>query len=187
MVAKRVVHAIIGAAVTASASILFLIIPIFSVLIFLSPVVGGGVAAWLWESDKKNGLKLGALSGAISSLIFVPLILLGFGEWEALLILTIISLFGSAYLIGFSALGGFLGSMFNNGTKHSESDDSQYNSNSYVSNDKYDKYDTVETLQQRYVAGELTDEEYERKVEQVMESNHAHGGTGQLNRETNRN
>lgn len=100
-------NAFIGAVVTV----------VLSVVPF-SPVLGGAVAGYL---EGRDGLRVGALSGAIASL---PLLLVlfavagflavpgGFGLRGALAVLLMVVLavlFAALYVVGLSAAGGLLG------------------------------------------------------------------------------
>ncbi|MFB6196435.1 MAG: DUF5518 domain-containing protein [Haloplanus sp.] len=117
MVSDSTLHAVIGAVVT----IVLSFIP-------FSPVIGGGVAAYLNEAtDSNDALRLGALSGAIAA---IPLLVFGFlaiavfgffviggvghgpavGIGGLLLVLLVGGLIAGVYTVGLSALGGYLGS-----------------------------------------------------------------------------
>jgi hypothetical protein len=82
---------------------------------FFSPVVGGGVAGYLEGGDSEHGAKVGAISGGFAS---IPIVLIGlvvlsflFGAPRAAIGVFgfIIIVFGLAFTIGLSALGGLLG------------------------------------------------------------------------------
>ncbi|WP_259533135.1 DUF5518 domain-containing protein [Halalkaliarchaeum sp. AArc-CO] len=97
------INALIGAVVT-----------IVTSFVPFSPILGGGVAAWLENGDRTDGTKVGALSGALISLLLLPLLFVGlvlapidFGF--TFVIMLFVVTFGAAYLIGFGALGGYLG------------------------------------------------------------------------------
>ncbi|MFC6731430.1 MULTISPECIES: DUF5518 domain-containing protein [unclassified Haladaptatus] len=86
----------------------------------LSPVLGGGVAGYL---QKDEGLKVGALAGAIAAIPFILIVFFIFGFLSigafsvgetggGLLfgfLFWIIVLFGVAYSIVLSAIGGWIG------------------------------------------------------------------------------
>jgi hypothetical protein len=116
MVSDSLLHALIGAVV----SVVFAFLP-------FSPVLGGGVAAYLNEADGGTGVRIGALSGLIAS---IPLVLLGvvavffLGFFAlgvgngvgvglgGLLVVFVVGLLAVAYTVGLSALGGYVGSYF---------------------------------------------------------------------------
>jgi hypothetical protein len=115
MVSDSTLHALIGAVVT----VVFSFIP-------FSPVLGGGVAAYLSDADTSDGVRLGAISGLIAS---IPLLLFGFLAFAifglftvggpgmdgmavglgGLFVLLLVGVVGLAYTVGLSALGGYLG------------------------------------------------------------------------------
>ncbi len=101
MTDSRFLNALIGAVVTL-------------VLSFtgFSPVIGGAIAAWLEEGDKKASVLVGALSGAIA-LLPVFLLLVGLftgvaGVTAAILFLVLSTAFLTIFIIGLGALGGYL-------------------------------------------------------------------------------
>jgi len=105
------INAIIGAVVTVLLS-----------FTAVSPVIGGAVTAYLEKADTDEGLRSGALSGAI---VLVPMVLFGFValglvglfalpfEPGGVIALGLLAVFGIAiaaiYVVGLSALGGYLG------------------------------------------------------------------------------
>jgi len=114
MVSDSTLHALLGAVVTVVLS-----------FVPFSPVLGGGVAAYLNGADASRGLRVGALSGAIAT---VPLVLFGlllvsflglfalgmqggvaFGI-GSLLVIIVFGVIAAVYTVGLSALGGYLGS-----------------------------------------------------------------------------
>ena len=106
------VNAVIGAVVTV-------------VLSFtgFSPVLGGMVAGYLQRGDRSDGIRVGAISGAIAALPFLLLVFAfgGFlftgsmigGHMGASLGFVFVLLFGFVFAlfwsVGLSALGGYLG------------------------------------------------------------------------------
>lgn len=104
MDSETLINAIIGAVVT-----------IVTSFVPFSPVLGGGVAAWLEKGDRTEGAKVGALSGALISILLLPLLFFGlliapFDFGLTFLVMLFVVMLGAAYLIGFGALGGYLGS-----------------------------------------------------------------------------
>jgi len=122
MVSDSTLHALIGAVVT----VVFSFIP-------FSPVLGGGVAAYLSEADTSEGIRIGAISGLIAS---IPLLLFGFLAFAifgiftvggpgmngmalglgGLFVLLLVGVVALAYTVGLSALGGYLGAYLGDGT-----------------------------------------------------------------------
>lgn len=89
----------------------------------LSPVVGGGVAGYLYAGSRNDGLRVGAVSGAIAAVPVVLLVALVFGglgfvtvvedalRTAALFVglLLVVTLLVVALSAGLSAVGGYLG------------------------------------------------------------------------------
>lgn len=104
---NAIMNALIGGAVTA----------ITAFLIPLSPLVGGAIAGYLQGATEGNGIKFGALSGAIALvplLVIVPLGLFFFvlrpiAAASVFFIATLAIGFLAVYTIGLGALGGLLG------------------------------------------------------------------------------
>lgn len=93
-----------------------------AILFFLpfSTVLGGAVAGYLQGGDRNDGLKVGAVAGVI---MLVPFLLFGFlvGNFFffsigvgptagfAFIFLLFAAVLGLFYVVGFAALGGYLG------------------------------------------------------------------------------
>lgn len=104
------VNALVGAVLT---GILAWIVP-------LAPIVGGAATAYLQRADTNEGVRTGALSGAIA---LVPVALLGAGVVAVVGVFTLdpigisasivgvgfLLALGALYVVGLSALGGYLG------------------------------------------------------------------------------
>jgi len=86
----------------------------------ISPVLGGALAAYLDGGDTGNGLRVGAISGAIASLPVAAILLiaivflpftgdLGVAVGGFLFVLLIVAM-AVGYTVALSALGGALGS-----------------------------------------------------------------------------
>jgi hypothetical protein len=113
MVSDATLHALVGAIAT----IVLSFVP-------FSPVLGGGIAAYLNGADTSRGVRVGAVSGLIAT---VPLVLLGllfavvFGAFAVgarggvvaglggILIVLVFGVVATVYTVGLSALGGYLG------------------------------------------------------------------------------
>ncbi len=154
------------AGIGAGAAVLSSMIPFVGLV---SPAIGGGVAGWLAGKTTTNGAKIGALTGGLLSLLAIPLLVFGIllfglsapiagssGLLLAPLFLLFAGTLGIAYLIGVGALGGYFGAKLR--TPDTDS----------TANDTPD-VDPVERLKQRYADGELTEFEFERRLEQVMD------------------
>jgi hypothetical protein len=87
-----------------------------------SALLGGGIAGSLQREPPKRGVRVGALSGGLASLPIVLILLVGFvlvlgqpsalgvgGALELVLVLFVMFPLLFAWLIGLSALGGYLG------------------------------------------------------------------------------
>lgn len=104
-------NTLLNAVAGAAATVVLAFVP-------FSPVLGGGLAAYLEESGTTDGLRIGALSGVIA---VVPLVVLAFllvgvlsvGPISILavsfLFLSVFLAFALFYTVGLSALGGYLG------------------------------------------------------------------------------
>ncbi|MUV56317.1 hypothetical protein SAMN04487947_3330 [Halogeometricum rufum] len=105
-------NAVIGAVVTVALS-----------FTAVSPVLGGGVAGYLQRESPKRGARIGAISGAIASLPFFLVLVLGLvtlfgtamggfgvpGGVELVIIFLVVLPLLFAWNVGLSALGGYLG------------------------------------------------------------------------------
>lgn len=101
MTDSRVLNAVIGAVVTL-------------VLSFtgFSPIVGGGVAAWLQEGDKSESIRVGALSGVFALLPILMIFIGGIGLYTgitvAIFAFVVGIVFAAVFIVGLSSLGGYL-------------------------------------------------------------------------------
>ena len=131
-----------------------------------APLVGGGVAGWLGTEDDASGAKLGAVAGALASLLFLPLVLLGaaiavFDAGITLLVFVAVALFGTALLTGLGALGGTVGSAL--------ADDPGPDEAEHVRSPEAET-DPVERAQRRYTHGKLTESELESELDRALGS-----------------
>lgn len=113
-------NALIGAVVTVVASS----------FIPFAPVLGGAIAGYLQGGSRQEGLKIGTISGAIGLipvvaimflvLSFVGFVSIGSGEGAAFALGGIIVVFvfvaALVYIVGLSALGGWIGNYVKNDT-----------------------------------------------------------------------
>lgn len=127
---------------------------IIPVIGLFAPVVGGSLAGWLSRDPDNSGAIAGATAGLFASLIAVPLFVAGsavaatVSSLAAVVVLSIaVAVF--AYVIGLGAVGGYLGAR---AASHSAGTERE----------------SVDRLRQRYVEGELTDFEFEQRLEQLL-------------------
>jgi hypothetical protein len=113
---STLVNALLGAVV----GVVFGFIP-------FSTVLGGGVAGYLQGRDRRAGLRVGAIAGALMAIPFVLVVVLGLGVFTvvtvssgapgpstgisigAIVLVLGVVLVASLYTIGGAALGGYLG------------------------------------------------------------------------------
>ena len=108
-------HALLGAVITVVTS-----------MIPFSPLIGGGVAGYLHDSGTGRGMRVGAVSGAIASLPLAAIFLFMFtimsfgtistgevaGPLFVVILVGAVLLFAALYMVGLSALGGYLGAAY---------------------------------------------------------------------------
>lgn len=108
-------HALLGAVVTVVTS-----------FVPFSPLIGGGVAGYLHGSGSGRGTKVGLVSGVIASLPLAAIFLFLFsimsfgsiytGEFAGplfvIVLVGVILMFAALYIVGLSALGGYVGASF---------------------------------------------------------------------------
>ncbi len=101
MTDSRVLNAVIGAVVTL-------------ILFFtgFSPIIGGGVAAWLQEGNKSESIRVGALSGVFALLPILVILIGGVGVYTgisvAILAFVVVIVVLGVFTVGLSSLGGYL-------------------------------------------------------------------------------
>jgi hypothetical protein len=105
-------NAVIGAVATA----------VLSSFVPFAPVFGGALAGYLEGGDRNDGLRVGAISGAIGLavlMLFAVIVFVGFGllALEApaafgafgLVVFLVVFVGGLVYIVGLSAAGGWIG------------------------------------------------------------------------------
>ena len=145
----------IGAGVTVLVSVL-------PVVGLAAPAVGAGVASWTDDSETPRGPRIGAATGALVALLSLPLTF--FAVWVAAAVspaatvgVLAVTLFGAAYVVGSGALGGYLADRIAEERDASRS-----------AADHAEPTTPVERLKHRYVEGELTDAEFERRLDRLL-------------------
>lgn len=156
----RTLAAVLGAVVTLGFS--------FTVV---SPVLGGGLAAWLAESPRSDGARIGAQSGALASLVFLPLLLLGaalmpFDGGMTLFILLAVVVMLSTYTVGGSLIGGYVTAALREEGRLPDIGD---RSSAEPATETDTSQQQLQDLKEQYAAGELTEQEFERRLERIID------------------
>ncbi len=99
-----------------------------------SPLFGGGTAGYLQQEPPKRGARIGAISGGLATLPIVLILVLGFvlylgrasmfglpGGVELAIILFVMFPLLFAWIIGLSAIGGYLGAYLAQETRSGQS------------------------------------------------------------------
>lgn len=108
-------HALLGGVITVVTS-----------MIPFSPLIGGGAAGYLHNRGTGRGMRVGAVSGAIAALPLAAIFLfmftiISFGTISAgeiagplfvIILIGAVLLFAALYMVGLSALGGYLGAAY---------------------------------------------------------------------------
>ncbi|QWC18833.1 SHOCT domain-containing protein [Halorubrum sp. 2020YC2] len=147
------------AGVGAGVTVLVSVLPVVGLL---APAVGAGVASWTDESEAPRGPRIGAATGALVALLSLPVTF--FAVWVAAAVspaatvgVLALTLFGAAYVVGSGALGGYLADRI-----AAERD---------ASNERADRevpQTPLQRLKHRYVEGELSDAEFERRLDRLL-------------------
>ena len=147
------------AGVGAGVTVLVSVLPVVGLL---APAVGAGVASWTDEAETPRGPRIGAATGALVALLSLPLTF--FAVWVAAAVspaatvgVLALTLFGAAYVVGSGALGGYLADRI-----AAERDASK------SAGDREASTTPVERLKHRYVEGELSDAEFERRLDRLL-------------------
>ncbi|MDB2225521.1 SHOCT domain-containing protein [Halorubrum ezzemoulense] len=146
------------AGVGAGVTVLVSVLPVVGLV---APAIGAGVASWTDEAEAPRGPKIGAATGALVALLSLPLTFLA--VWIAAAVspaatvgVLALTLVGAAYVVGSGALGGYLADRI-----AAERDAS-------AAGVADDATAPVERLKHRYVEGELTDAEFERRLDRLL-------------------
>jgi len=147
------------AGVGAGVTVLVSVLPVIGLI---APAVGAGVASWTDESATARGPQIGAATGALVALLSLPLTF--FAVWVAAAVspaatvgVLALTLVGAAYVVGSGALGGYLADRIAADRASSRAD-----------TDREATASPVERLKHRYVEGEITDAEFERRLDRLM-------------------
>ncbi|ELZ44153.1 hypothetical protein C464_15000 [Halorubrum coriense DSM 10284] len=146
------------AGVGAGVTVLVSVLPVIGLI---APAVGAGVASWTDESATARGPQIGAATGALVALLSLPLTF--FAVWVAAAVspaatvgVLALTLVGAAYVVGSGALGGYL------------ADRIAADRASRADTDREATASPVERLKHRYVEGEITDAEFERRLDRLL-------------------
>ena len=147
------------AGVGAGVTVLVSVLPVVGLV---APAVGAGVASWTDDAERPRGPKIGAATGALVALLSLPLTFLA--VWIAAAVspaatvgVLALTLFGAAYVVGSGALGGYLADRI-----AAERDASNADA------DREAPRTPIERLKHRYVEGELSDAEFERRLDRLL-------------------
>jgi len=142
----------VGAGVT-------LLVSLLPVVGLAAPAVGGGVASWTDGAEVDRGSRVGAAAGALVALLSLPLTFLAVALASTVSpVATVgvlgITLVGAAYVVGSGALGGYLADRIA-ADREASADDATGET-------------PIERLKRRYVDDELSDAEFERRLERLV-------------------
>ena len=143
----------VGAGVT-------LLVSLLPVVGLAAPAVGGGVASWTDEAETDRGSRVGAAAGALVALVSLPVTFLAVAlastvSPAATVGVLGITLVGAAYVVGSGALGGYLADRIAADREPS-------------ADDAVARETPIERLKRRYVDDELSDAEFERRLERLV-------------------
>ena len=147
------------AGVGAGVTVLVSVLPVVGLV---APAVGAGVASWTDDAERPRGPKIGAATGALVALLSLPLTF--FAVWVAAAVspaatvgVLALTLFGAAYVVGSGALGGYLADRIAEDRDTSPADA-----------DREAPATPIERLKHRYVEGEISDAEFERRLDRLV-------------------
>lgn len=158
----------IGAGVTVLASL----VPFVGLL---APAIGGGVASRVGASDDGDGPRVGLVAGAMVVLLSLPVTFLAVGAAATVSPVATVgvlgaTLVGAAYVVGSSALGGYLADEFARDRTAPEGAAVGAGADTAAAAES-----PVERLKRRYVDGEIDDAEFERRLERLVAAENAEG------------
>ena len=147
------------AGVGAGVTVLVSVLPVVGLV---APAVGAGVASWTDDAERPRGPKIGAATGALVALLSLPLTF--FAVWVAAAVspaatvgVLALTLFGAAYVVGSGALGGYLADRI-----------AEDHDTSPADADREAPATPIERLKHRYVEGEISDAEFERRLDRLV-------------------
>lgn len=147
------------AGVGAGVTVLVSVLPVVGLI---APAIGAGVASWTDGSETPRGPRVGAATGALVALLSLPLTFVAI--WVAAAVspaatvgVLALTLFGAAYVVGSGALGGYLADRI-----AAERDASGAGA------DREERATPIERLKHRYVEGEISDAEFERRLDRLV-------------------
>lgn len=151
----------VGVGVTVLASLL-------PVVGLFAPVIGGGVASRVDTPGSGNGSRVGLTTGALVVLLSLPITFLTVAVAATVSPIATVgvlgmTLVGAAYVVGSSALGGYLVEKF--AGDHQVREDAKWKSTSATDRAPASP---IERLKRRYVDGEIDDDEFERRLERLV-------------------
>ncbi|MDB2244087.1 SHOCT domain-containing protein [Halorubrum ezzemoulense] len=153
------------AGVGAGVTVLVSVLPVVGLV---APAVGAGVASWTDDAERPRGPKIGAATGALVALLSLPLTF--FAVWVAAAVspaatvgVLALTLFGAAYVVGSGALGGYLADRIAEDRDTSPADA-----------DREAPATPIERLKHRYVEGEISDAEFERRLDRLVSADRDH-------------
>ena len=146
------------AGVGAGVTILVSVLPVVGLI---APAIGGGVASWTDDASDR-GSRVGAAAGGLVALFSLPLTFVAVAAAStvspaATVGVLAITLVGAAYVVGSGALGGYLADQV-----AADRETSRGPAGAAAA------APPVERLKRRYVDGELSDAEFERRLERLI-------------------
>lgn len=134
----------------------------------LAPAIGGGVASRVGASGDGDGPRIGIATGTLVVLLSLPITFLAVAVAATVSPIATVgvlgmTLVGAAYVVGSSALGGYLADEFAGDRRVSE-DDVRESTPATTG----ESGSPIERLKRRYVDGKIDDDEFERRLERLV-------------------